>query len=97
MKGYWLILKGSVGDQDAQTEYNKLWAPIAEKYQARIAPRETPPVLREARDAQQVLIVEFPSYEAAQQCYDDPAYGEACRFALKAANRELVLLKGDLA
>lgn len=33
MKGYWLILGTEITDQAAQDEYNRLWAPIAEKYQ----------------------------------------------------------------
>jgi hypothetical protein len=36
MKRYWLILGTEITDQVAQDEYNRLWAPIAEKYQARL-------------------------------------------------------------
>jgi hypothetical protein len=36
MKGYWLILGTEITDQVAQDEYNWPWAPIAEKYQARL-------------------------------------------------------------
>ncbi len=38
MKGYWLILGTEITDQAAQNDYNRLWAPIAEKYQARLNP-----------------------------------------------------------
>lgn len=96
MKGYWLILGTEISDQEAQSEYGKLWKPIAEKYQARINPLKTPPLLKEARDAHRVVIVEFPSYELARACYDDPAYEEARRFALQASNRELLILSGEL-
>ena len=96
MKGYWLILKAEVLDQAAQSEYAKLWKPIAEKYQARINPGKTSPALEEARDAQQMIVVEFPSYEAARSCYDDPAYTEARRLALNAAARSLIIFEGDL-
>ncbi|OWV77158.1 hypothetical protein ATY76_04210 [Rhizobium sp. R339] len=97
MKGYWLIIGTEISDQEAQREYGKLWKPIGEKYNARINPLEVPPALKEARDAHRVTIVEFPSYELATACYDDPAYQEACRFALRASNRELLILKGELA
>ena len=96
MKGYWIILKTDVVDQAAQHEYGQLWAPIAEKYQARINSTTVPPLLKEARDAAGVLVVEFPSYDMAQACYEDPAYQEAQKFALKAAKRDLLIVKGDL-
>jgi uncharacterized protein (DUF1330 family) len=54
-------------------------------------------MLIEARDARRVIIVEFPSYEVAKACYDDPAYEEARQFALQASNRELLILQGEIA
>jgi uncharacterized protein (DUF1330 family) len=97
MKGYWLIVGTEISDADAQAEYGRLWKPIAEKYQARINPLTVPPLLKEARDAHRVVVVEFPSYEAALECYQDPAYQEARDLALRASRRELLVLKGDLA
>jgi uncharacterized protein (DUF1330 family) len=97
MKGYWLILGTEITDQVAQDEYNKLWAPIAEKYQARLNTTKVPPLLKEARNTSRVLIAEFPSYELAKACYEDPAYQEARQFALKASKRDLLIIEGDLA
>ena len=51
---------------------------------------------QEARDANRMVLVEFPSLETAKACYADPAYQEAKRFALKASNRVLVMFEGDL-
>jgi hypothetical protein len=48
MKGYWLILGTEITDQVAQDEYNRLWAPIAEKYQVRLNPTKVPPLLKES-------------------------------------------------
>lgn len=97
MKGYWLILGTEITDPAAQAEYGRLWKPIAERYQARINPGKVPPALIEARDAARVVVVEFPSYQAAKACYDDPAYRDAMQFALRASKRQLVLFEGDLA
>jgi uncharacterized protein (DUF1330 family) len=96
MKGYWLILGSEITDQEAQVEYNRLWAPIAEKYQARLNPTKVPPLLKEARDTARVIVAEFPSYEQAKACYEDPAYQEAKRFALKASKRDLLIFEADL-
>ena len=96
MKGYWLILGTAVTDQAAHAEYNRLWAPIAEKYQARLNPTTVPPLLKEARDTARVIVVEFPTYELAKACHDDPAYQEALEFALKASQRDLIIIEGTL-
>lgn len=67
-----------------------------EKYQAGVNPLTVPLVLKEARDAHRVIVVEFPSYDAAKACHDDPAYQIAREYALQASNRELLILKGEL-
>jgi uncharacterized protein (DUF1330 family) len=97
MKGYWLILGTEVSDQEAQAEYGRLWAPIATRYQARLNPTKIPPLLKEARNTARVIIVEFPSYELAKACYADPAYQKASQFAVKASQRDLIIIEGNLA
>jgi uncharacterized protein (DUF1330 family) len=96
MKVYWLILDTEITDQVAQDEYSKLWAPIAEKYQARRNRTKVPLLLKEARNISRVFIAEYPSYELAKACYEDPAYQEAREFALKASKRNLLIIEGDL-
>ena len=97
MKGYWLTLGAEISDQVAQTEYGRLWQPIAQKYQARLNPSSVPPILKEARDTRRVIVVEFPSYEIAKACYDDPAYQKAARHAQQASDRQLLIFEGELA
>jgi len=96
MKGYWIILGTAVADQAAQEEYGRLWRPIAERYEAKINPSKVPPVLKEARDTARVVIVEFPTYDAALACYEDPAYQEAKKMANKAARRDLLIIKAEI-
>lgn len=96
MKGYWIILGTEIRDHESQTEYGRLWSSIATKYEAKINPTKIPPLLKEARDLSRVTIVEFPSYESAQACYNDPAYQAAKEYALKASNRELLIIEGKL-
>ena len=96
MKGYWFILGTDITDEEAQQKYGKLWAPLAEKYQARLNPTKIPPMLKEARWSSRLIVVEFPSYQQANACYDDPAYQEARQFALRASKRELLIFEGEL-
>ena len=97
MKGYWLILGTEISDQVAQDEYGRLWVPIGEKYRARLNPTKRPLLLKEARNTSRVIIVEFPSYEIVKACYEDPAYEEARRYALRASNRDLIIFEGEIA
>jgi|ERR1700712_4990308 uncharacterized protein (DUF1330 family) len=97
MKGYWIVLGSEVSDQKEQQAYGKLWAPIAEKYGAKMKILDPGAALVEAQSTTRVIAVEFPTYEQAKACYTDPAYEEAKRHALKASKRELLILEGDLA
>lgn len=96
MKGYWLILGSAIADQAAQEEYGRLWGPIAARYGARVVRGGTSLDLKEGRDSERVLLVEFPDLAAAQNCYADPAYAAAREHALKAARRDLLIFEGDL-
>jgi uncharacterized protein (DUF1330 family) len=95
MKGYWIVFGSTVIDTDAQQEYGRLWAPIAEKYQAKLKVLDADALL-ESHDTSRVLTVEFPSYAQAKACYEDPAYSEAKVFALRAYRREMIIIEGDL-
>jgi uncharacterized protein (DUF1330 family) len=54
-------------------------------------------LLKEARNTSRVIIAEFPSYEVAKACYEDPAYQEAGQFALRASKRDLLIFEGEIA
>ncbi len=93
MKGYWFVVAGGIRDTEAQQEYGRLWKPIAEKYNARINPMAEPVIKKEILGTERVIVVEFPSLADAKACYDDPAYQEAMKYALKASMRELFILE----
>jgi Uncharacterized conserved protein len=95
MKGYWIIFGGEVVDQDAQAEYGRLWTPIGEKYGARIKVMGAE-ALVEARLSKRVLVVEFASLEVAKACYNDPLYVQAKAYAIKASQREVLIIEGEL-
>jgi len=96
LKGYWIIFGSDVVDPAAQQEYGLLWAPISEQYNAKLKFLDSS-VLVEAQSSNRVIAVEFPSYGQAKACYNDPAYIEAKKFALRGSRRELIIIEGDLA
>jgi uncharacterized protein (DUF1330 family) len=94
MAGYWIVRASEVVDEEAQRSYGKAWAPIAERYGAkmiagpgRVATKEGDPIAR-------AFIVRFDSYEQALACYEDPVYQAAAIFGKKASTRDLVILEG---
>ena len=95
MKGYWLILGTNIIDQNAQTTYGDLWRPIAAKYQARLIVDHGSVQIRESRNTQRILMVEFPTYAIAKACYEDPDYQLAKKFALAASQRDLLIIEGE--
>ncbi|NKB75574.1 MAG: DUF1330 domain-containing protein [Gammaproteobacteria bacterium] len=95
MAGYWLVRASESTDAEAASEYAKLWKPIAEKYQAKILVSKGEHKTVEGKDLPRNLLIEFPSYQQALACYNDPDYGEAAELALRAYDRELVILEGN--
>lgn len=95
MKGYWIILGAEVTDVEAQQEYGRLWQPIGQKYNAQVKVLDCE-VLKESWGASRVLVVEFDSLALAKACYDDPAYVQAYACAVRASQRQLIIIEGDL-
>jgi len=93
MSAYWMIRAGEIKDQDALKVYQKLWTPVALQYRARVITRakyQTP----EGPEFARVLIIEFPNYDAAVACYQDPDYQQAMKFANQAFDREMTIIDG---
>jgi len=88
-----MIRAGEIKDQDALEVYQKLWSPLATQYRARVITRakyQTP----EGPDFPRVLIIEFPNYDQAVACYQDPDYQQAMKFANRAFDREMTIIDG---
>ncbi len=94
MAGYWLVRSSAVKDIDAQREYGRLWRPIAQNYQATIIAGQQRQQECEGKGHPCPLLVHFPSYELAVQCYADPAYQQALKYARQAYDRELIIIEG---
>ena len=97
MAGYWIVRSGAIENQAAFDEYAGRWAPIAARYGARLlAGQSGVHETREGENLPRVLLLEFPSYEEARACYDDPEYQAALHYAREAyARRELIITGSD--
>lgn len=94
MPGYWIV-RGSVKDRAAFDVYARSWLPIAEAYGARYLTAGGQHETREGVDFDRVVIVEFPTYDAALACYDSPEYQALLSDALKAYDREVTIVDVD--
>ena len=95
MAGYWIVRANAIRDQDAMEEYKKLFPDIAKRYQGKILASMGQHQTVEGEDRPRNLILEFPTYQHALDCYNDPDYAVAMEFMLKACDRELVIVEGN--
>ena len=92
-KAYW-IARVNVTDPETYGEYAKRAGPAIAAHGGRFLARGGRHVSLEGDDYARNVVVEFASVEAAETCYNSPAYQEALSFALKAATRNLCIVEG---
>lgn len=95
MAGYWIVRASACRNQEAADEYSRLWGEIANRYRAKVIAGRGHHQTVEGEHRARILIIEFPTYQDALDCYHDPDYTAAMEFALKAYQRELVIIDGS--
>ena len=95
MAGYWIVRSTASRDKEAADEYVKLWSEIFPRYGAKVIASRGSHTTMEGEDRARNLIIEFPTYQDALDCYNDPDYTEAVEFVKKAFDRELVIIDGN--
>jgi uncharacterized protein (DUF1330 family) len=93
-KGYW-IAHVDVSDPEAYKAYVAANAEPLRKFGARFIVRgsqqfETPEGTSRARN----IVLEFPSYQAALDCYNSPEYQRAVALRKPASTADLVIVEG---
>ena len=94
-KGYWVVAYHGIKNQDAFQAYAKLASPAilagGGKYLARGNPAKT----YESGMNQRVVLIEFPSMQAAIACHDSAAYQEALKHLTgDAVKRDMRVVEG---
>ena len=95
MAGYWMVRTTEIRDQDAIEQYRKLWPDIGSRYNAKILASRGEHKTVEGEDKPRNLLVEFPTYQDALDCYNDPDYAVAIEYMKKACDRELVIIESN--
>lgn len=92
-KGYWIV-RVDVTDQEQFKKYAAANADAFKKYGAKFLVRAGQFTAVEGATRARNTIVEFPSYQAALDCWNSPEYQSALKLRLSASNMDLVIIEG---
>lgn len=93
-KGYWM-LHVTVTNPDAYKEYVAIDTPIVESFGGVFLVRGGTSECPENPMKERHVIVEFPSYQAALDCYHSEAYQAAARIRIANAESDVVIVEGN--
>ena len=92
-KGYW-IARVDVRDPERYKDYVTAAKPAFEKYGAQFLARGGRYERLEGQVRARNVVIEFPSLEAAHDCYHSPEYQIAAGIRQEVADAELVIVEG---
>ncbi len=91
----YLIANIDVRDRDAFDAYRQQVPPVIEQFGGRYLVRGGEPERVEGDlKLKRLMVVEFPSMEAARRFYDSPEYAPLLRMRLDSTASDLVLVEG---
>ena len=92
-KGYWIV-RVDITDMERYKDYVAANADPFRKYGARFLVRagrfENPEGSSRSRNA----VIEFPSYQAAVDCWKSPEYQEAMKLRQPVSTADLIIIEG---
>lgn len=92
-KGYWVV-HVTINDPERYMDYIAANEAAFAKFNARFHVRGGESQVVEGTTRDRHVIIEFESYEKAKECYHSPDYQAAAKIRQKAANTDLVIVKG---
>ena len=92
-KGYWIV-RVDITDQDKYKAYVAANAAPLKQYGARFLVRAGPFESREGTSRARNAVIEFPTYQAAIDCYQSPEYQQAIKLRLSASTADLIIIEG---
>ncbi len=92
-KGYW-IGHVTVDDPDQYQKYREANADVLAQYGARFLVRGGAQEIVEGDQRPRSVVIEFPTLEAARECYYSEAYQAAKALRLPAGTGDLVIVEG---
>ncbi|MDB5872003.1 MAG: hypothetical protein JWQ07_1445 [Ramlibacter sp.] len=92
-KGYWLV-RVDITDPEQYKKYIAANAKPLAAYGARFLVRGAPFKSLEGGSRTRNAVIEFPSYQAALDCYNSPDYQAAIKLRESVATADLIVIEG---
>jgi uncharacterized protein (DUF1330 family) len=92
-KGYW-IANVDVTDPEGYKTYVAANAEAFHKFGAKFLTRGGKSETFEGKLRSRIVVIEFPSYEAAVSCYRSPEYGKARKLREGKSTADIVAIEG---
>ena len=77
MKGYWVCIYETIDNSEKLKEYALKAKPAIENFSGKFLVRGGRNRTNEGMETPRVIVVEFPNYDKALECYDSKEYQEA--------------------
>lgn len=92
-KGYWMV-SADISDPERYQEYVRANAEAFRKYGARFLVRGGVFDNPEGSARSRHVVIEFPSYQAALDCWHSPEYQAALKIRQPVAELDMVIIEG---
>lgn len=92
-KGYW-IAHVDVRDPERYKDYVSTAKPAFERFGAKFLARGGDHVAKEGTGRGRNVVIEFPTFQAAVDCYDSPEYQAAKAIRVTVADGEITIVEG---
>lgn len=92
-KGYW-IAHNDIHDPETYKKYLAGSGPAFEKYGAKFLVRGGQFTLLEGNTRPRQIVIEFPTYQAALDCYHSPEYQASCGFRKASSVGDIIIMEG---
>lgn len=93
VKGYW-VASVDITDPEGYKAYKAENANAFRKYGARFLTRGGQCEMPEGRLRSRIVVIEFPSYRAALECYHSPEYAKAMALRQGKSVMDLAIVEG---
>ena len=92
-KGYWIV-RADVHDQNRYNDYVAANAEPFRKYGAHFLVRSGQFENTEGESRTRNVVIEFPSYQAALDCWKSPEYQQAIKLRQPVSTLDMVIIEG---
>lgn len=92
-KGYWIV-RADIANQEKYKEYVAANAEALKQHGARFLVRSGQFENPEGESRSRNVVIEFPSYQAALDCWKSPSYQRAIKLRQPVSTLDMVIIEG---